>query len=105
MNQINSISCSNLLKADTGTLFLLDVREKRELQNGTIKNALNIPLNTLKNNLHLIPKDKEIIVFCQIGMRGKTATKFLINSGFKARNLEGGYSRYQLLLSGEKNEI
>ena len=40
-----------------------------------------------------------------MGVRGKVATQFLIDSGFKAKNLEGGFSLYQLLVSGEKNEI
>ena len=105
MAQTNAISCENLLNNKKDNLFLLDVREKRELQNGAIENALNIPLNTLNNNLHLLPKDKEIIVFCQIGMRVKVATQFLIDSGYNAKNLDGGYSRYQLLLCGENDEI
>ena len=66
MTQTNCISCEDLLNNKKDNLLLLDVREKRELQNGTIENALNIPLNTLNNNLHLLPKIKKLLYFVKL---------------------------------------
>jgi len=75
---------------------LLDVRNPSELENvGFIKNAINIPVDQLRHRLNELPKDKEIIVYCQVGLRGNVAYRQLVNNGFKARNLIGGYRTYR----------
>jgi rhodanese-related sulfurtransferase len=38
-----------------------------------------------------LPKDKEIIIICAVGLRGNVAYRQLANNGYKARNLIGGY--------------
>lgn len=74
--------------------LLLDVRNPEELLNGFIDGAINIPVDQLRQRLNELPKNKEIIVYCQVGLRGNVAYRQLINSGFKARNLLGGYRTY-----------
>lgn len=73
---------------------LIDVRTPGEVQAGTIPGAVNIPLDELRNRLDEIPKDKELLVFCQVGLRGYLATRILNQRGFSARNLTGGYKTY-----------
>ncbi|SHH94286.1 FAD-dependent oxidoreductase [Ferrimonas marina] len=76
--------------------LLLDVRNPGELsRTGTIAGAINIPVDQLRERLAELPKDKTILVFCQVGLRGHVATKLLTNSGFQAKNLTGGYKTYQ----------
>ncbi|MDF5565622.1 rhodanese-like domain-containing protein, partial [Vibrio parahaemolyticus] len=41
--------------------------------------------------MHELPKDKEIVIYCQVGLRGNVAYRQLVNNGYKARNLIGGY--------------
>ncbi|CAH1605356.1 CoA-disulfide reductase [Vibrio jasicida] len=75
---------------------LLDVRNPGELESvGFIKGAINIPVDQLRQRMNELPKDKEIVIYCQVGLRGNVAYRQLINSGFKARNLLGGYRTYK----------
>jgi len=80
----------------TENQILLDVRNINELNTqGYIGEPINIPVDELRHRMHELPKDKEIIVYCQVGLRGNVACRQLINNGFKARNLIGGYRTYQ----------
>tara|TARA_R110001583_G_scaffold6618_5_gene33605 strand:+ start:35080 stop:36783 length:1704 start_codon:yes stop_codon:yes gene_type:complete len=79
----------------TDQQVLLDVRNPGELENGFIEGAINIPVDQLRHRLNELPKDKEIIIYCQVGLRGNVAYRQLVNNGFKARNLIGGYRTYK----------
>jgi NADPH-dependent 2,4-dienoyl-CoA reductase/sulfur reductase-like enzyme/rhodanese-related sulfurtransferase len=73
---------------------LLDVRTAPEFQAGTIAGAIHIPLDDLRKRLGELNKDKELLVFCQAGLRGYLACRILTQRGFKCRNLSGGYKTY-----------
>ena len=76
--------------------FLLDVRTARECALGMIPGAMmNIPVDELRERLRELPKDKRIIIYCQIGVRGYVAERILRQRGFRACNLIGGYKIYQ----------
>ncbi|MGF1876604.1 FAD-dependent oxidoreductase [Photobacterium frigidiphilum] len=80
----------------TDNQVLLDVRNPLELENGGyIEGTLNIPVDELRQRMHELPKDKEIVIYCQVGLRGNVAYRQLVNNGFKARNLIGGYRTYK----------
>ena len=82
---------------DLGNKTLVDVRTADEYSLGTIRNAINIPLDELRDRIQEIPADKPVIVFCAIGLRGYLAQKILMGRGFKdVRNLSGGYKTYVL---------
>ncbi|MCG9580841.1 FAD-dependent oxidoreductase [Vibrio tubiashii] len=75
---------------------LLDVRNPGELENvGIIEGAINIPVDQLRQRMAELPKDKEIVIYCQVGLRGNVAYRQLVNNGYKARNLIGGYRTYR----------
>jgi NADPH-dependent 2,4-dienoyl-CoA reductase/sulfur reductase-like enzyme/peroxiredoxin family protein/rhodanese-related sulfurtransferase/TusA-related sulfurtransferase len=74
---------------------LLDVRTAPEVQQGTIPGALHIPLDELRSRLGELPRDKEILAFCQVGLRGYLACRILSQNGLKCRNLSGGYKTYR----------
>ncbi|MBY8025202.1 FAD-dependent oxidoreductase [Vibrio fluvialis] len=79
----------------TDEQVLLDVRNPGELQNvGYLPGAINIPVDRLRQRMNELPKDKEIIIYCQVGLRGNVAYRQLVNNGYKARNLLGGYRTY-----------
>jgi NADPH-dependent 2,4-dienoyl-CoA reductase/sulfur reductase-like enzyme/peroxiredoxin family protein/rhodanese-related sulfurtransferase/TusA-related sulfurtransferase len=73
---------------------LLDVRTPAEVEAGTIPGATNMPVDSLRERLHELPRDKEYLVFCQVGLRGYTACRILTQHGYKCRNLSGGYKTY-----------
>lgn len=75
--------------------ILLDVRNPAELENnGLIERALNIPVDQLRARMSELPKDKEIVIYCQVGLRGNVAYRQLVNHGYRAKNLIGGYRTY-----------
>jgi len=83
------------MNADLSKTFLLDLREPSEYEAGHIPNAVNIPLGQLRNRLNELPKDKEIIANCQIGLRSYIGVRILMQNGFSnVRNLSGGYRTY-----------
>ncbi|MEN6386370.1 MAG: FAD-dependent oxidoreductase [Phycisphaerales bacterium] len=75
--------------------YLLDVRSKAEFQAGTIPNAKNIPLDELRNRISELPKDKEALAFCQVGLRGYLACRIMQQNKIPCRNLTGGYKIYK----------
>ncbi|KOO15812.1 CoA-disulfide reductase [Vibrio xuii] len=98
---------NNLIKGDATAIhydeitdlnddqILLDVRNPGELKSvGYLEGAINIPVDQLRQRMDELPKDKEIIIYCQIGLRGNVAYRQLVNNGYKAKNLIGGYRTY-----------
>ena len=71
--------------------FLLDVRERAEVARSPYPGAVNIPLSELREHVAELPQQQELLVFCQSGVRGHTATALLNNLNFRARHLSGGY--------------
>ncbi len=79
-------------KLDRGDDFiLLDVRSPAEVAEAAIEGATHIPLGMLREKLDTLPKDKEIIAFCKISLRGYEAQKVLDAAGFtKTAFMDGG---------------
>ena len=80
---------------------MLDVRSSAEVARGSIKGALNIPVNQVRKKLDELPKDKAINIYCAVGIRSYIASRILRQKGFDAKSLPGGYSNY-LALTSEK---
>ncbi|MGK0468988.1 sulfurtransferase TusA family protein, partial [Clostridium sp.] len=51
----------------------------------------NIPVDELRERMNELDKNKEIIEYCQVGIRGYIAARILSQNGFKVKNLTGGY--------------
>jgi rhodanese-related sulfurtransferase len=76
-------------------LVLIDVREPYELEIiSAIGNAINIPLNTLPDNLNKLPRTAPFVVYCKSGGRSLHATQFLREQGFDCQNLSGGIEKW-----------
>jgi NADPH-dependent 2,4-dienoyl-CoA reductase/sulfur reductase-like enzyme/peroxiredoxin family protein/rhodanese-related sulfurtransferase/TusA-related sulfurtransferase len=73
---------------------LLDVRTLPEVQQGTIPGATHIPLDELRTRIGELPREKEVLAFCQVGLRGYLACRILSQNGIVCRNLTGGYKTY-----------
>ena len=74
---------------------ILDVRSKGEFQGGHIKGSINIPVDTLNNNLNKLKKDNPIITCCASGMRSASAKSILKSNGFTEVHNGGGWSSLQ----------
>jgi NADPH-dependent 2,4-dienoyl-CoA reductase/sulfur reductase-like enzyme/rhodanese-related sulfurtransferase len=79
--------------------FLLDVRNPPELAVESVPGAVNIPLPELRARLSELPKDREIHVICRSAQRAYYATRLLLQSGFKAKNISGGMLSRSMLVT------
>ncbi len=78
--------------------MLLDVRTQAEVEAGTIPGARCIPIDELRERISELPEDKNLLVFCQVGLRGYLACRLLDQKGYNCRNLTGGYKTYKAAL-------
>ncbi len=77
--------------------FVLDVRTSEEFSLGAIHGATNIPLDALRQRLTEIPRDREVLIYCGVGLRGYLAERILRQNGWTAvYNLSGGYKTWEI---------
>ena len=76
--------------------LLIDVRTPMENAAGALPGAINIPLDSMRERIGEIPADREIVLYCGVGLRGYLASNILRNSGFaNVRNLIGGIKTFR----------
>lgn len=76
---------------DRDDVYVLDVREQWEYDEGHIPGVVLLPLAEVPNRLDEIPTDKTVIVTCRTGNRSGQATDFLRQNGFdNVHNMQGG---------------
>ena len=103
--RVNIIRWDELLNTHTPNVFLLDVRTAEEFALGTIDNSTNISVYEIRERLNEIPKDKKIILFCGVGLRGYFAARILMQNGFdNVVNLSGGYKTFEHATQKQSNE-
>ena len=86
----SSVQWHELGRLRAGGATLVDVRSAAEYRRGHIPGALNVPLEELRRR-HGELRGQELVVHCQVGQRGHTATRMLSQLGHRVRNLDGGY--------------
>ena len=72
---------------------VIDVRTAEEHAAGAIEGSINLPIDSLRDNLASL-RHGPVVVYCQVGQRGHTATALLQELGIVARNLDGGYQTW-----------
>ena len=90
---------------DQEDVLFLDVRTSQEFKfEGSIKNALLIPVNEIEKKITMLEayKSKSIIVYCRSGRRSKMATKLLKEKDFNVNNLEGGFVAWRKYFSSKQ---
>ena len=81
-----------------GNATFIDVRHQYEYDNdGHIKGAILIPLNTIKDKISFLDKYKnqKLIVYCRSGRRSRIATDILLRHGFDAYNMVDGFLSWE----------
>lgn len=103
--KVNVFSTSEFDKIDD-SYILLDLRTKPELESGYVVNSVNIPLDELRERIDELDKNKKIIVYCAIGVRGYIGARILMQNGFSnIYNLNGGYATYSAVFCQEDNAM
>lgn len=85
--------------------MLVDVREPIERDTGFIPGSINIPLGQIRDRLASFPKDKDVYVSCQVGLRGYLAARILRQHGVRAINVDGGYKTYASVYKQNLNSV
>lgn len=75
-------------------LSVIDVREPQEVEEGEIHGAKHIPLGEVLTRLNEIDKDQEHIIVCRSGNRSELASEWLMDKGFKVKNMSGGMTKW-----------
>lgn len=63
--------------------FLVDVRTPGEFAEGSARNAINIPVDQIPNNISEFQNRRNIVVFCRSGNRSEMAKQLLSGYGIK----------------------
>lgn len=93
--KMSPIYWRQLKDTDINDITLIDVRTPDEFNLGAINGAINIPLDDIRHHLNDIPKNKPIVLYCGVGLRGYLASNILRQNGFNdVRNLIGGLKTY-----------
>ena len=103
--KLKIVSWDEIHNFHSENIVLLDVRTAAENELGNIEGSVNIPVDDLRERLSELPKDKKIIVYCGVGLRGYIACRILTQSGFSdVYNLSGGYKTYEHSICKQSNE-
>ncbi len=86
-----------MIESGSDRYVFLDVREVQEREISNIDGSEHIPMNTIPQNLDKLKSldDKEIVVYCQHGVRSLMVIDFLQSAGFENLiNLDGGICQW-----------
>jgi rhodanese-related sulfurtransferase len=78
-------------------VVVLDVRTPEEYREGHIKNAVSANVNdpSFESKISAIAKDKKVLVYCAAGRRSVTASKIMVERGWKkVTNMKGGFNAW-----------
>jgi rhodanese-related sulfurtransferase len=85
-----SITAQKTKQTTKNETFYVDVRTPAEFAQGSVKGAINIPLDQIENQLAKFKGQKNIVVFCRSGNRSSQAKVILEQNGFT--NIKNGGS-------------
>lgn len=91
------ITIEELERTDMNTVCVLDIRQKRDFEKGSVRNAvhlINIPFDKLSGDIGHLPKNMPIYVICYKGESSVEAARMLEKAGYNACSINGGYREY-----------
>lgn len=103
--RVNIFHWDELENIDKQETIILDVREEIERTLGHIEGSVHIPLDDLRKRYKELDKNKKIILYCAIGLRGYIGARILMQYGFKnVYNFSGGYSTYSCIFCQDEGD-
>lgn len=96
--EMSQVQLIKHLSTPASEVVVLDVRSKKEFDQGHIEGAINISHDQVKENLAKLTqyKDKTVVVYCRSGRRAGVAETILAENGFnKLRHLTGDMNAWQ----------
>jgi rhodanese-related sulfurtransferase len=77
--------------------LLVDVRERAEVERTAFdaSGAVVMPLSEFERRFADLPRDRELVLACEVGARSLKATYFLLYQGYtRVANMEGGMQKW-----------
>lgn len=98
MGQISPGQAQELLQNGA---ILIDVRSPGEFNGGSVKEAVNIPLDEIGKKIadEAPDKEKPILLFCLSGSRSGMAKRVLLSAGYKNVHNLGSYLRAKSIVN------
>jgi len=94
MSGVSPAEVHRMMKDGNGSVFL-DVRSPGEYEQMRIAGTTLIPLGALRDRLKELPRNRDIIAFCKISLRGYEAALILKAAGFeRVRVMDGGIAMW-----------
>jgi rhodanese-related sulfurtransferase len=93
-NKVDIFHYHDIASLNPEEVTLLDVRTVKEYGKSHIPDFINIPLDSLRDNLDKLDKSKPVYVTCLAGLRSYIACRILMQNGFTCKSLCGGYEIY-----------
>lgn len=90
---IREMNICEYMKNRSQNDILVDIRDRTMFEFGSIADAVNIPVDNIKE-LYRLPKERDIYLFCQAGEVSGEIAELLSDAGYNACNLTGGYREY-----------
>jgi CRP-like cAMP-binding protein len=101
---LEEVFFEDIPESNHGHYLFIDVRSESEFHGEHIPEALNIPLDELRQRYYELDKTREYYAYCQVGVRSATAAFLLTSRGIKAKAVRGGLSAWEGPLIEGKNE-
>ncbi|HEC20465.1 MAG TPA: rhodanese-like domain-containing protein [Gammaproteobacteria bacterium] len=91
IQEIDAPELASWINDESQSFRIIDVREMREIAQGTTPRAEALPLATLPMRLSEFAPDEKLVFICRSGARSAQACVFLKQQGFEnVFNLRGG---------------
>jgi rhodanese-related sulfurtransferase len=84
--------------------LVVDVRSAVEHDAGAIPGSVLIPIEKLRDHLGRLARH-HVVVYCEVGQRGHTATALLRDHGITARNLDGCYATWRAATRADERTV
>ncbi|MBE6066373.1 MAG: hypothetical protein E7211_01560 [Clostridium lundense] len=95
--KVEMVSPFDVDNRDKNNVTLVDVSSTIEFNSGSIEDSINLPVDTIRENLDKLDRNKEIWLYCRVGLRGYIAARILKAHGFNAKDIAGGYKTYEMI--------
>jgi len=87
-DEVTVAQVQQLITKNDAPIWVLDVRTQGEYASGHVPTAHNISIDSLSSRLQEVPRDIDVYVYCESGVRSTRAAEFLVASGYsKVHNM------------------
>ena len=91
---MKSIAITEIEKIEPHTITIVDIRKEEDYNRSTIPHAVNIPVEKFEDELPVFEKTKPLYVLCYTGEKSEAVVEKLVEAGYDAANIEGGYRAF-----------